>query len=206
MNELSKGVTLEKAALRSGMSENTARRYVRGAKAKGQRPTRTYRTRKDPFEGVWPEVVAMLESAPGLEGKTIFERLREREDIQFSEGQLRTLQRKIKRWRSEHGPQKEVFFPQQHRPGEYAQSDFTSMNVLGITIAGERFDHLLYQFVLPYSNWENGMICFSESYESLLRGFQCSVEKLGRVPKYGRRRQRLQSALRRGDGSLPSCC
>jgi transposase len=183
MKELNEGETLEKAALKSAMSENTARRYREGAARKGARPARTYRTRVDPFEAVWPEVEAMLEAAPGLEAKTIFERLKERPEASFSEGQLRTLQRKIRRWRAVRGPQKEVMFPQQHRPGEYGQSDFTSMNDLGITIGGEPFEHLLYHFVLPYSRWETGMVCFSESYESLIAGFQRAVGELGRVPQ-----------------------
>lgn len=182
MKELNEGETLERAALKSGMSENTARRYRQGAAPKGSRPQRAYRTRPDPFEAVWPEVEKMLESAPGLESKTIFARLLERPDVSFTEGQLRTLQRKIRRWRVEHGPQKEVMFPQQHRPGEYAQSDFTSMNDLGITIGGEPFDHLVYHFVLPYSRWETGMVCFSESFETLIGGFQRAVAELGRVP------------------------
>jgi transposase len=183
MKELNEGETLERGALKSGMSENTARRYREGAARKGTRPGRTYRTRVDPFEGVWPEVEKMLEAAPGLEAKTIFERLQERPEASFSEGQLRTLQRKIKRWRAKRGPHKEVMFPQQHRPGEYGQSDFTSMNELGITIGGEQFDHLLYHFVLPYSRWETGMVCFSESFESLIAGFQRAVGELGRVPR-----------------------
>lgn len=182
MKELNEGETLERAALKSAMSENTARRYRRGAAAKGARPQRAYRTRPDPFEAVWPEVEKMLEAAPGLESKTIFVRLLERPDASFTEGQLRTLQRKIRRWRVEHGPQKEVMFPQEHRPGEYAQSDFTSMNDLGITIEGEPFDHLVYHFVLPYSRWETGMVCFSESFETLIAGFQRAVAELGRVP------------------------
>ena len=183
MKKLNEGETLERAALKSGMSENTARRYREGAPRKGARPGRTYRTRTDPFEVVWPEVEAMLEAAPGLEAKTIFERLRERPEASYTEGQLRTLQRKIRRWRAVRGPQKEVMFPQQHRPGEYGQSDFTSMNELGITIGGEPFEHLLYHFVLPYSRWETGMVCFSESYESLIAGFQRAVGELGRVPR-----------------------
>src|SRR5438874_6861853 len=183
MKELNEGETLERAALKSGMSENTARRYREGAPRKGTRPRRRYRTRIDPFEGVWPEVEKMLESAPGLEAKTIFERLQERPATSFTEGQLRTLQRKIRRWRAQHGPHKEVMFPQEPRPGEYGQSDFTSMNDLGITIGGEGFDHLLYHFVLPYSRWETGMVCFSESYESLIAGFQRAVGELGRVPR-----------------------
>jgi hypothetical protein len=124
----------------------------------------------------------MLEEAPGLEAKTILEVLMERPEADFTEGQLRTLQRKIKKWRAKHGPYKEVMFPQEHRPGEYGQSDFTSMNDLGIRIAGEPFDHLLYHFMLPYSRWETGMVCFSESYESLIGGYQRAVGELGRVP------------------------
>jgi hypothetical protein len=57
------------------------------------------------------------------------------------------------------------------------------MNELGITIGGEAFEHLLYHFVLPYSRWETGMVCFSESYESLIAGFQRAVGELGRVPR-----------------------
>jgi transposase len=182
MKELNEGETLERSALKSAMSENTARRYREGAAPKGGRPQRAYRTRPDPFEAVWPEVAKMLEAAPGLESKTIFARLLERPDASFTEGQLRTLQRKIRRWRVEHGPHKEVMFPQKHRPGEYAQSDFTSMNDLGIRIGNEPFDHLVYHFVLPYSRWETGMVCFSESFETLIAGFQRAVAELGRVP------------------------
>jgi transposase len=193
MKELNEGQTLEHAALKSGMSENTARRYRDGAARKGGRPARTYRTRPDPFEAVWPEVEKMLEDAPGLEAKTIFELLIERPNVEFTEGQLRTLQRKMRRWRAEHGPDKEVMFPQEHRPGEYGQSDFTSMNDLRITIGGEPFDHLVYHFVLPYSRWETGMVCFSESFETLIAGFQGAVGELGRVP-YKHRTDNLSAA------------
>lgn len=182
MKELHEGKTLERAALKSGMSENTARRYRDGGAMKSTRAERTYRTRLDPFEAVWPEVEKMLEAAPGLESKTIFGLLLERPDSTFTDGQLRTLQRKIRRWRVEHGPEKEVMFPQKHRPGEYGQSDFTSMNDLSITIGGEEFDHLVYHFVLPYSQWETGMVCFSESFETLIAGYQRAVAELGRVP------------------------
>ena len=77
-------------------------------------------------------------------------------------------------------------FPQEHRPGERAQSDFTSMNELAITIGGERFDHLAYHFVLPYSNWEFAKVCFAESFETLTEGFQGAVTRLGAVPLYAR--------------------
>ena len=53
------------------------------------------------------------------------------------------------------------------------------MNGLGVRIEGQPFDHLLYHFVLTYSNWEWGTVCFSESFESLSMGFQNAVWKLG---------------------------
>jgi hypothetical protein len=186
MKELQKGERLELAALRSGMSETTAARYRDGAAVKGQREARQYRTRPSPFARVWPEIETMLEQSPGLEAKTIFELLGERGDLDLQPGQLRTLQRHIRVWRGKHGPQKEVMFPQEHRPGEAAQSDFTWMNELGITIGGEQFDHLCYHFVLPYSNWEWVMVCFAESYETLTEGFQRAVHDLGGVPRKSR--------------------
>jgi transposase len=181
--ELGKGEPLSKAALRSGMSETTARRYRVGGLPSQRKQPRQYRTRADPFASVWPEIEAMLEQAPGLEAVTIFEALRLRAELSFSEGQLRTLQRKIRRWRATRGPEREVMFPQDHRPGEAAQSDFTALGTLGITLGGERFDHLYFHFVLPYSNWETGQICASESFEALIAGFQAAVWELGKVPK-----------------------
>jgi transposase len=164
------------------MSENTGRKYRREG-GHARREPRKYRTRKDPFEAVWPQIEKLLEQAPELEAQSVFEALRQREDVRFSDGQLRTLQRRMKRWRASHGPEKEVMFPQEHRPGEAGQSDFTEMGELKVTIGGERFDHLLYHFVLPFSNWETARICFTESFESLVLGFQGAVWEMGRVPK-----------------------
>jgi hypothetical protein len=68
------------------------------------------------------------------------------------------------------------------------------MNELGITISGERFDHLVYHFVLPFSNWETGTICFSESFESLSEGLQNALWQLGGVPQR-HRTDRLSAAV-----------
>jgi hypothetical protein len=128
----------------------------------------------------------MLEINAGLEAKTIFEDLQRRKPGQFADGQLRTLQRRIKVWRASEGPAKEVFFTQLHYPGQLSQSDFTHMNKLGITIGGRPFDHLIYHFVLTYSNWETGSICYSESFESLSAGLQNALWELGGVPQQHR--------------------
>ena len=108
--------------------------------------------------------------------------LNERYAGRFSAGQLRTLQRRFLAWRVNSGPDREVFFPQTHVPGEQAQSDFTDMRELEVMIAGEPFPHLLYHFVLTYSNWESVSICPSESFEALSAGMQTALWRLGGVP------------------------
>ena len=63
------------------------------------------------------------------------------------------------------------------------QSDYTHMGKLGITIDKQPFsDHLVYHFVLTYSNWETGQLCYSESFESLSEGLQAALWELGGVP------------------------
>lgn len=176
--------TLRQAADKAGMDEKTARKYRRSGKLPSEmKHPRTWRTRKDPFIAFWEEVKVLLNRNPGLEGKTIFEELQRRYPGRFEDGQLRTLQRKIKTWRATEGPPKEVYFPQLYHPGDRSESDFTHMKSLGVTLAGQPFDHLLYHFVLPYSNWETGTVCFSESFESLSEGLQNALWTLGGVPQ-----------------------
>ncbi|MCD4779764.1 MAG: IS21 family transposase [Candidatus Omnitrophica bacterium] len=171
------------AAMKAGMDEKTARKYRRSGKLPSDlKQEHTWRTRKDPFEDVWEGMKSMLEINPGLEAKTLFEDLQRRNPGRFADGQLRSLQRRIKNWRAVEGPPKEIFFSQIHRPGELCQSDFTHMNKLGVTISGVPFDHMIYHFVLTYSNWEAGTICFSESFESLSQGLQNALWELGGVP------------------------
>ena len=64
-----------------------------------------------------------LEVNPGLEAKTLFEHLQRKYPGRFQDGQLRTLQRRVKTWRALEGPPREVFFPQVHKPGALSQSD-----------------------------------------------------------------------------------
>ena len=171
------------AAAKAGMDEKTARKYVKAGRLPSELMTEhTWRTRTDPFESHWEEVRENLAENPGLEAKTLFEDLQRRFPDTVSDGQLRTLQRRVKRWRALEGPSKEAFFPQLHRPGELAQSDYTHMGKLGITINKQPFDHLVYHFVLTYSNWETGSICYSESFESLSEGLQAALWELGGVP------------------------
>lgn len=61
----------------------------------------TWRTRKDPFEDVWVQVCLLLKIDPGRTAKEIFQELQSRHPGRFDNGQLRTLQRRIKEWRRE---------------------------------------------------------------------------------------------------------
>ena len=83
----------------------------------------------------------------------------------YSDGQIQ-LQRRIKLWRATEGPAQEVYFGQKHEPGKLCASDFTHMTELGITIQGQTFAHLVFHFVLTYSNWEAGTICIPKAWRT----------------------------------------
>lgn len=176
--------TLTESACKAGMSEKTARKYRETGKLPSEmKQEHDWRTRIDPFLNDWPKIKDFLETEPNLEALTIFDYLQREDPGKYQDGQLRTLQRKVKRWRALEGPPKDVVFPQTHHPGRLSQSDFTHMDKLGITIENELFPHLLYHFVLTKSNWETVNICFSESFESLSEGFQSALWELGGVPE-----------------------
>src|SRR5277367_4412941 len=193
------GIAKEVAAVRVGMDAKTARKYRRLGKLPSEVRSmdRHWRTRPDPFAEVWAEIEAKLQVNNGLEAKTLFADLQRRFPGRFADGQLRTLQRQIKSWRAQSGPAKEVFFAQVHHPGRLAASDFTHCTDLGVTINGSPFAHMLYHFVLTYSNWETGTICFSESLESLSEGLQNALWELGGVPQL-HRTDRLTAAVQPG--------
>jgi hypothetical protein len=173
----------ELAAAKAGMAANTARDYLRDPRLPSERKEdRKWRTRPDPFDDEWERIREQVETNPGLEAKTIFEALQRQQPGKFADGQLRTLQRRLKHWRATAGPEQEVFFAQQHVAGRLGQSDFTRMGELNITISGQSFPHLLYHFVLTYSNWEAVSLCYSESFESLSDGLQNALWELGGVP------------------------
>jgi hypothetical protein len=184
------------AADKAGLDPKTARKYRHLARLPSEVSImeRSWRTRHDAFAEVWPEMAQRLELNPGLQAKTLFADLQRRFPGRFQDGQLRALQKRVKAWRATRGPEKEVFFDQVHHPGRLCASDFTRCSDLGVTVNGQLFDHMIYHFVLTYSNWEAGSICFSESYESLAEGLQNALWQLGGVPQL-HRTDRLSAAV-----------
>jgi hypothetical protein len=187
MQERRKGTAQRMAAARAGMSEQTARKYERAGQLPSQlkRP-HTWTTRQNPFEQDWEWVVEQLKRDPALQGSTLFGLLCERHPDRYRPTQVRTLQRHIAKWRAMYGPEQEVIFVQRHQPAERAQSDFTHMEDLRVTIAGESFPHLVFHLVLTYSNVEAVRICFSESFEALAEGIEQALWQIGGVPEQHR--------------------
>ena len=60
---------------------------------------RHWRTRKDPFVAVWVDIFLWLQEDPDATAKSLFERLKREHPGEFHDGQLRTLQRRIREWR-----------------------------------------------------------------------------------------------------------
>jgi hypothetical protein len=59
-----------------------------------------WRTRKDPFEEDWPTVLLWLHDQPDATAKELFQRLQIDKPGRFPDSQLRTLQRRVRAWRS----------------------------------------------------------------------------------------------------------
>jgi len=187
------GRTISMCAMKAGMSRKTAGKYLSQDKVlELRRVPHTWKTRKDPVAEIWPRAQEMLRDAPELEAKALFEHLvpaavpgglpGEGGPGELQEKHLRTFQRRVRDWRLENGPGKEVFFTQDHKPGKVLAMDWTDMGSLGITIGGRALKHKLFHAVLPYSNWEWAVRANSESALSLRGGLKAVLGRLGRVP------------------------
>jgi transposase len=183
--KLAERKTIETAAAAAGMSARSAHNWKTGPLPSQTKRARHWRTRADVFEGVWDaEVVPLLAGQDGdvLDATTILDELQRRHGAQFGLKHLRTLQRRIRDWRTLHGAGKEVFFEQRHEPGREAAIDFTDCTSLRVTVAGQAFAHLLFQFILSFSKWRSVMLAFSETFEALVAGLQGALWALGGVP------------------------
>ena len=184
MEARTEGKTQVVSAARADFSERTARRLARNS-YRPEHVLRYWKTRSDPFAEVWEqELVPLLESEPKLQAKTLLEKLQAKYEDRFPDRLLRTLQRKVRRWKAVFGPKKEVIFKQNHPPGWQGISDFTDANKLGITVRGDPLLHILYHYRLPFSGWEYGQVILGgESYTALAEALQNALWHAGGVPE-----------------------
>jgi len=175
------------AAAKAGFSTATAYRIDSDPRLPSQKRKPRGRRRPDPLAGVWEgEIVPMLEAAPGIRAVAIFEELCRRHPG-VAPGVRRTLERRIAGWRALNGPHRDVIFRQEHPPGRLGLSDFTDMGGLGVTIAGEPFDHRLYHFRLAFSGFEHAHVVLGgESFVALAEGLQNALWALGGAPEQHR--------------------
>ena len=92
--KLMEGKSQQASAAASGMSVRTARTWQTGRLPSEKKGKRRWRTRPDPFAGVWAEEVEPLlrgDVEGALKATTILEWLEERHPGRFSMSQLRTL-------------------------------------------------------------------------------------------------------------------
>ena len=176
------GSTQALSSAKAGVSIRSGRRIE-----KGERPDkniRHWKTRKDPLAAVWEsELVPLLENEPELTGITLWDYLDDQYPGQYPETLLRTLQRRVKHWLATQGPAKAVMFRQSVPAGHQGLSDFTRPNT-AINLAGEAFEHLLYQFRLAHSGWRHvHIVQGGESYSALADGVQNALRALGGAPQ-----------------------
>ena len=72
---------------------------VRPTHHSGPAPLRHWRTRQDPFEAVWLDVLRWLQGDPDATAKALFAHLQAEYPARFPDSQLRTLQRRVREWR-----------------------------------------------------------------------------------------------------------
>ena len=187
------------AAAKAGFSTAAAYRFEHSPGLPSQRKTPRKRRRQDPLADIWEsDVLPMLTASPGLRAIAIFEELLRRYPA-LGSGIRRTLERRIRSWRALNGPDQEVIFRQEHPPGRMGLSDFTNINDLGVSIAGEPLNCLLYHFRLPFSGFEHAHVVLGgESFVALAEGLQNALWSLGGVPQQ-HRSDSLSAAFRNLD-------
>jgi len=107
--------TVHEAALKAGMSVETARKYIK-AQGEIKENKRRPRTGQGAFTEVWSIVEEKLKEDPGLTSRQLLGWLIEEHPGKFHPKQLRTLQRLVSEWLALYGPDKEVWFEQTDGP------------------------------------------------------------------------------------------
>jgi len=171
------------ASARAGFSAATGYRLADEPTLPSGRKLPRSRRRSDPLADIFDaEIVPMLEAAPALRPIAIHEEMQRRHP-ELPPGIRRTIERRVRAWRAEHGPEREVIFRQTHVPGRLALSDFTDCGDLGVTVAGILLNHRLYHFRLAWCGFAHAHVVLGgESYVALAQGLQNALWALGGVP------------------------
>ena len=147
------------------------------------KPEHRWRTRPDPFDGVWEdEIEPLLGNDPtGKLKATTYHWLAEQHPGRFSASQLPRCNDDYRIGGRRSGGR--CTSPQEHPPGREAQFDFTHCGELRVTIAGQSYPHLLFQLILSHSGWRYAEVAAGETFLALQQGLQAALWTLGGVPQ-----------------------
>lgn len=124
----------------------------------------------------------MLQAAPELRPVAIWTELIRRHP-ELNANIRRTLERGVRTWKVEQGPDKEVIFRQKEEPGRLGISDFTYIDKSTVTLNGQPLRHMLYHFRLPWSGYTHAEVVLGgESFMALQCGLQNALWVLGGTP------------------------
>src|ERR1700737_2224498 len=102
------GASLKQAAMKTGMDRKSAHKYRElGQLPSETRQPRSWRTRPDPLGAVWPHLAEMLTREPCLQSVTLLSWLQSAYPGEYPDTVRRTLERRVRRWKAQHGPAKE---------------------------------------------------------------------------------------------------
>src|SRR5262249_27740963 len=102
---------------------------------------RSWRTRRDPYELVWDKVERELEQNPNLCVKDYFQTLQRDYPGQFNQGQLRTLQRRVKEWRAKRATPYEMIIHPTINGGEEFQDRSVQPSSQNPVVGGRTGNH-----------------------------------------------------------------
>lgn len=203
MDAKQSGHSRQTSAAKAGISRRTAQRIESGTHRPKRGRPRDWKTRQDPLDGHWEaELLPMLEREPRLAPITLFEALQELHPGAYDD-KLRTVERRVKEWKAQHGKPKEVMFKIQHEAGVMGLSDFTHLKGVTVTVKGQAFQHILYHYRLAFSGWQYvQVIQGGASFVGLAQGLQKALFACGGVPQQ-HRTDSLSAAYRNTGGRHP---
>ena len=182
---IKQNASVEVAAAKSGFGRTAGFAIKKELKTGSRKESKPRGSRRpDPLKDIFDSQVApILKNCPDIRSCAVFREIM-RGNPRLDPGVRRTLERRIKAWRAEHGADKDVIFRQKKEPGRVGISDFTSMNSLEITIARKSFDHKLYHFRLPWSGFVHARVVLGgESFAAFSLGLSEALGMLGGVPR-----------------------
>ena len=118
-------------------------KHMKGLGIQGCRTERDYSGQETAIKKEhWEEIKELLKKSPELEAKSALDYLIEKYPEEYTGKEIRSLQRRFKKWKIEEGADKEVMFYQNYEIGERSQSDFIHMNYLKTHLTQKHYFHV----------------------------------------------------------------